>query len=82
MDALLKFFDFLKLLKARHRIISYAPVGVEGAFNDVQPNVLDSHLSTANVNPYLRTQSQNFFTDGPIFLRINGHQTGSFQPTH
>jgi hypothetical protein len=73
MDALIRFFNFAESQKAEGKFVGCALLDVEGAFDDVQSNILDDRLKNANVQPYLRAWIQNFLTDRHLALTINGH---------
>jgi hypothetical protein len=52
MDALIRFFNFAESQKAEGKFVGCALLDVEGAFDDVQSNILDDRLKNANVQPY------------------------------
>jgi hypothetical protein len=81
MDVLIRFFNFGESQKAEGKFVGCALLDVEGAFDDVQSNILDDRLKNSNVQPYLRAWIQNFLTDKHLALTINGHQTGPFPLT-
>jgi hypothetical protein len=80
MDALIRFFNFAESQKAKGKFVGYALLDVEGAFDDIQFNILD-RLKNSNFLLYLRAWIQNFLTDRHLALTINGHQTGPFPLT-
>jgi hypothetical protein len=73
MDALIRFFNFAESQKSEGKFMGCALLDVEGAFDDIQSNILDDHLKNSNVQPYLWALIHNFLTDSRLALTINGH---------
>jgi hypothetical protein len=54
MGALIRFFNFAEFHKAEGKFVGYALLDIEGAFDDVQSNILDDRPKNTNFQPYLR----------------------------
>jgi hypothetical protein len=81
MGALIRFFNFAESQKSEAKFVGCTLLDVEGAFDDVQFNILDDRLKNSNVQPYLQAWIQSFLTDRHLALTINGHQIGPFPLT-